>query len=105
VIPDRPTQPVAAGLVGERAADRFRLPGRPGTPGVGAGAGAHGRSGGGFAEVSGGPKVATGVGLVLYGARHEPLEDAADTGVFRGASSPDRSGVMRDLFQRMRDMF
>jgi cell division protein FtsA len=58
----------------EIAEDIFQMPVRKGMPGTVA----PGRSPlrlaeGGFAGVIGDPKFATGVGLVLYGAAHEPL--------------------------------
>ncbi len=59
-----------------------------------------GLSRGGFAEVIQDPKFATGVGLVLYGARHDPVE-VTDLALRRES----RPGPAKRLFERMREMF
>ena len=61
----------------EIAEDIFQMPVRKGVPfAQGGQRGSHKISlaEGGFASMIGDPKFATGVGLVLYGASHEPLE-------------------------------
>jgi cell division protein FtsA len=79
--------------------DIFQTQVRRGIPVFAEGGGEIGLSRGGFAEIIQDPKFATGVGLVLYGARHEPVvapqPTARDTG----------SGVARRLFDRVREMF
>lgn len=60
-----------------------------------------GLSRGGFAEVIQDPKFATGVGLVLYGARHEPV-DTTDLAALR---TDPRPSAAKRLFERVREMF
>ncbi|MCA9693825.1 MAG: cell division protein FtsA [Nannocystaceae bacterium] len=69
--------------------DIFQMPVRTGAPVQGISTG--GRAGvrlsdGGFSKVIENPKFATGVGLVLYGASHEPA--LAESPVLRGESRP-----------------
>ncbi len=82
--------------------DIFQMPVRVGVPGQGGS-----RRGGlnlvesGFAGVIQNPKFATGVGLILYGATHEPLEAAVDAG-FRGDRRP---GIGKRFTSWVREMF
>ncbi len=86
--------------------DIFQLPVRRGLPVHGASFGRHAPSlsEGGFAGVIQDPKFATGVGLVLYGAAHEPLAVTTEPS-FHRASSGDRPGIGRRFVGWMRDMF
>lgn len=89
----------------EIAEDIFQMPARRGAPVIGAasGAGALALSDGGFASVVEDPKYATGVGLVLYGARTEPtLLEGVDTA---SLGHEPRSGRTRRFFERVREMF
>jgi cell division protein FtsA len=89
----------------EIAEDIFHMPVRKGVPvhGKANGGRERGISEGGFAGVISDPKFATGVGLVLYGARHEPVVAATQ----HETKQPrrERSGVARRLFSRVREMF
>ncbi|MCB9703380.1 MAG: cell division protein FtsA [Myxococcales bacterium] len=82
--------------------DIFQMPVRIGVPGQGTSR----RSGlqlseAGFAGVIQNPKFATGVGLVLYGATHEPLEAAVAAEV-RGERRP---GIGKRFTSWVREMF
>ncbi len=84
----------------EIAEDIFQMPVRKGMPG----AVAPGRSPlrlaeGGFAGVIGDPKFATGVGLVLYGAAHEPLR------IEQPKHRPREDGTLRRFGAWVREMF
>jgi cell division protein FtsA len=88
----------------EIAEDIFQMPVRLGTPVYATGNGREiGLTEGGFASVIQDPKFATGVGLVLYGARNEPVEMDFDVPSVRHGD-PGRSGIGR-LFERVRGMF
>ena len=91
----------------EIAEDIFQMPVRLGTPVYADGNGRDlGLTEGGFASVIQDPKFATGVGLVLYGARNEPVEAEFDSAPIRGgAPGADRSGSFGRLFERVRSMF
>ncbi len=97
----------------EIAEDIFQMPVRLGMPIIGEGRPEKiGLGRGGFAEVAAVPRYATGCGLVLYGARHQPaaaIEEVQSTGFFARASkssadSPNRASI-RDWFGRVREMF
>jgi len=84
----------------EIAEDIFQMPVRKGAPG----AVAPGRSTlrlaeGGFAGVIADPKFATGVGLVLYGAAHEPLR------IEPHKHKPKDDGIARRFGAWVREMF
>ncbi|MEE9386877.1 MAG: cell division protein FtsA [Nannocystaceae bacterium] len=89
----------------EMAEDVFQMPARRASPVVGATAGdrALGLTEGGFAGVIQDPRYATSVGLVLYGARADPLEGAH----FEvGGPKPEiRRGRTRRFFDRVRGIF
>ncbi len=89
----------------EIAEDIFQMPVRLGTPVY---ADANGRelglTEGGFASVIQDPKFATGVGLVLYGARNEPVEAEFESLPIRGAGERNAGGIGR-LFERVRGLF
>lgn len=89
----------------EIAEDIFQMPVRKGVPSAHTGTRGHtvALAEGGFASMIADPKFATGVGLVLYGAAHEPM--AVDAG--RRASTPrdDRPGAFRRLTHWVREMF
>jgi cell division protein FtsA len=83
--------------------DIFQMPVRIGVPGQGSSR----RRGlelaeSGFAGVIQNPKFATGVGLVLYGATHEPLEAPLEAVGFRGERRP---GIGRRFASWVREMF
>lgn len=81
--------------------DIFQTQVRRGIPVFGEAAGDQvGLSRGGFAEVIQDPKFATGVGLVLYGARHEPVEIAEPLGY-----RDQKPGAAKRFFERVREMF
>ncbi len=87
----------------ELAEDIFRIPVRRGTPAVGVGGVRVGDGrvcvkDGGFAGMIADPRYATAVGLVLYGAAHEPVEDGL-------AYGDDRPGLGRRLTAWMRELF
>ena len=89
----------------EIAEDIFQMPVRLGPPVYADGNGREiGLSEGGFASVIQDPRFATGVGLVLYGARNEPVEMEFDVAPVRNGqrSGP---GIGRRLFERVREMF
>ena len=89
----------------EIAEDIFQMPVRLGTPVYADGNGRElGLSEGGFASVIQDPRFATGVGLVLYGARNEPVEMEFDVPPVRRATETARGGFGR-LFERVRGMF
>jgi len=84
----------------EIAEDIFQMPVRKGMPGTVA----PGRSPlrlaeGGFAGVIADPKFATGVGLVLYGAAHEPLR------IEPSKHRPREDGTLRRFGAWVREMF
>lgn len=86
--------------------DIFQMPVRRGVPVHGASYGRHNPhlSEGGFAGVIQDPKFATGVGLVLYGAAHEPLALAHEPA--RAQHGGDhRPGIGRRFASWVRDMF
>lgn len=88
----------------EIAEDIFQMPVRLGTPVYADGNGREiGLTEGGFASVIQDPKFATGVGLVLYGARNEPVEMDFEVTPMRHGD-PGRSGFGK-LFERVRSMF
>ena len=91
----------------EIAEDVFEMPVRPGAPVLGSGRSGLGIGQGGFSEVIQDPKFATGVGLVLYGARHEPMGEAAVEQVtaMGRPGAPGRSGSFMKLFERVRELF
>ncbi len=84
------------------AEDIFQMPVRKASP-----LGAHERARGaaltegGFASVIADPKFSTGVGLVLYGARHEPPHPD----VVRGKDEHNKPSVGRRLTEWVKDMF
>jgi cell division protein FtsA len=86
----------------EIAEDIFRMPVRLGTPVHGESAGVRGTAltGGGFAEVISDPKFATGVGLVLWGGRHQPAPAQIEA-----PSRRHRTGVAKRLIGRVRELF
>ena len=89
----------------EIAEDIFQMPVRLGTPVYADGNGRElGLSEGGFASVIQDPRFATGVGLVLYGARNEPVEMEFDVPPVRRATETARGGFGK-LFERVRGMF
>ncbi len=83
--------------------DIFQMPVRVGAPGQGGSRrnDVLSLTESGFAGVIQNPKFATGVGLVLYGATHEPLEAAVDAG-FRGDRGP---GIGKRFTSWVREMF
>lgn len=86
--------------------DIFNLPVRRGLPVHGASFGRHAPAltEGGFAGVIHDPKFATGVGLVLYGAAHEPMAVLHEPA--HRAQSGDRGpGIGKRFVGWMRDMF
>lgn len=88
----------------EIAEDIFQMPVRLGVPVYADGNGREiGLTEGGFASVIQDPKFATGVGLVLYGARNEPVEMDFDVAAVRHGD-PSRSGIGK-LFERVRAIF
>ena len=92
----------------EIAEDIFQMPIRKGVPGVGSGARSHNAitlCDGGFASMIADPKFATSVGLVLYGARHDPLrvpEPSLRAKLMRDESTP---GTFRRLTDWVREIF
>lgn len=86
--------------------DIFQLPVRRGLPVHGACYGRHHPqlSEGGFAGVIQDPKFATGVGLVLYGAAHEPLAFTSEP-AHRGQPGERRPGIGRRFASWVREMF
>jgi len=87
--------------------DIFGLPVRRGLPVHGASFGRHAPAltEGGFAGVIHDPKFATGVGLVLYGAAHEPMAVAHEPHHHRGQHGDIRPGIGKRFVGWMRDMF
>ena len=87
--------------------DIFGLPVRRGMPVHGASFGRHAPAltEGGFAGVIHDPKFATGVGLVLYGAAHEPMAVAHEPHHHRGQHGDGRPGIGKRFVGWMRDMF
>jgi cell division protein FtsA len=87
--------------------DIFQLPVRRGLPVHGACYGRHSPSlsEGGFAGVIQDPKFATGVGLVLYGAAHEPMAFAHEPAHHRAQSGERRPGVGKRFVSWVRDIF
>jgi len=82
--------------------DIFQMPVRVGVPGQGGSRrGALNLTESGFAGVIQNPKFATGVGLILYGATHEPLEAGMDVSV-RGDRGP---GIGKRFTSWVREMF
>jgi cell division protein FtsA len=96
----------------EIAEDIFQMPVRKGVP-SGVATARAGRSKvrlteGGFAGMIQDPKFATGVGLVLYGAAHEPLPvDVAAPRVVGGKprGAEDGPGIARRFTSWVREMF
>lgn len=86
----------------EMVEDIFQMPVRRGVPVFGSGD-PTGLTHGGFAEVIQDPKFSTGVGLVLYGARNEPLQGTEEIAVRHGADKGP--GIGKRLFERVREMF
>ncbi|MCA9697270.1 MAG: cell division protein FtsA [Myxococcales bacterium] len=98
----------AAQMMGmtEIAEDIFQMPVRLGTPVYADGNGREiGLTEGGFASVIQDPKFATGVGLVLYGARHEPVEMEFDVPSVRERAAAGGPSFSRRIFERVREMF
>jgi cell division protein FtsA len=95
-------QSLMEGMV-EIAEDIFQMPVRRGAPLVTGARGRHiGIAQGGFVEVVQDPRFATAAGLVLYGARHEPVAATQD----HALRSASRSGsVYRRIVERMRELF
>jgi cell division protein FtsA len=91
----------------EIAEDIFQMPVRLGTPVYADGNGRQiGLTEGGFASVIQDPKFATGVGLVLHGARHEPVEQLIDTSANRDrGAAPGKASLPRRWMERVREMF
>lgn len=85
--------------------DIFQMPVRRGVPVHGASYGRHNPSlsEGGFAGVIQDPKFATGVGLVLYGAAHEPLALSSEPA--RVQHGERRPGIGKRFASWVRDMF
>lgn len=84
----------------EIAEDIFQMPVRKGSPVAVAPGRSHLRlAEGGFAGVIADPKFATGVGLVLYGAAHEPLR------VEPSKHRPKDDGIARRFGAWVREMF
>ncbi|MCY1012499.1 rod shape-determining protein [Nannocystis pusilla] len=83
--------------------DVFQMPVRRGVPVHGAsfGRGQPSLTEGGFAQVIQDPKFSTGVGLVLYGAAHQPMA-AVEVQQPRGERRP---GIGKRFVGWMRDMF
>jgi cell division protein FtsA len=97
----------AAQMLGmqEIAEDIFQMPVRLGSPVYADGNGRElGLTEGGFASVIQDPKFATGVGLVLYGARNEPVEAEFESTPVRSANERSAGGFGR-LFERVRGLF
>ncbi len=88
----------------EIAEDIFQMPVRMGVPVYASGNGREiGLTEGGFASMIQDPRFATGVGLVLYGARNEPVEifDSAPA----GSRMPGGPSLPRRWLERVREMF
>jgi cell division protein FtsA len=95
----------------EIAEDIFQMPVRKGVP-SGVATARTGRNKvrlaeGGFAGMIQDPKFATGVGLVLYGAAHEPLpvDVTAPRAPGRARSAEDGPGIARRLTSWVKEMF
>jgi cell division protein FtsA len=86
--------------------DIFQMPVRRGVPVHGASYGRHNPSlsEGGFAGVIQDPKFATGVGLVLYGAAHEPMALANEPARAQHGGER-RPGIGKRFASWVRDMF
>lgn len=99
----------ASQMVGmmEIAEDIFQMPVRQGTPVYATGNGREiGLTEGGFASVIQDGKFATGVGLVLYGARNEPVEMDFDvTPMSQRSVMGGGQSLPRRWFERVREMF
>ncbi|WP_045116387.1 cell division protein FtsA [Plesiocystis pacifica] len=99
----------ASQMVGmmEIAEDIFQMPVRQGTPVYATGNGREiGLTEGGFASVIQDGKFATGVGLVLYGARNEPVEMDFDVAPMSQRSvMGGGQSLPRRWFERVREMF
>lgn len=92
----------------EIAEDIFQMPVRHGVPTCIPGGERHGvvsLADGGFASMVGDPKFATGVGLVLYGATHEPIADAAESTPRKRSARDDGPGTFRRITDWVRDIF
>jgi len=87
--------------------DIFQMPVRRGVPVHGAcyGRGQPALTEGGFAEVARDPKFSTGVGLVLFGAAHQPTSAALGPQPHRGVGGERRPGIGRRFVSWMREMF
>ncbi|MCA9716735.1 MAG: cell division protein FtsA [Myxococcales bacterium] len=93
--------------MGEITEDIFQMPVRIGSPVHGVGTGGRGGvklSEGGFAKVIRNPKFATGVGLVLYGASHDPVF-AENEIAFGAQQGPHRAGWGSRVVSWVREMF
>ena len=89
----------------EIAEDIFQMPVRKGIPAAPGLTGPSARSpvrltDGGFAGMISEPRFATGVGLLLYGATHEPMDDQTVI-----ALAEDRPGIGRRLGSWVRELF
>ncbi|MEM6289604.1 MAG: cell division protein FtsA [Myxococcota bacterium] len=92
----------------EIAEDIFQMPVRQGLPTAipgGARQGTVSLAEGGFASMVADPKFATGVGLVLYGATHEPIDDAVEAGPRKSVMRDEGPGAIRRLTDWVRDIF
>ena len=89
----------------EIAEDIFQMPVRIGTP-VAGGKRKHGitLSEGGFAGVIQDPRYATGVGLVLHGAREDVVDQVQSHDLSPHGREPG-NGIARRLYERVREMF
>ena len=90
----------------EIAEDIFGMPVRRGVPTAGSGgSGRHGvrLAEGGFASMIADPKFATGVGLVLYGATHEPM--VAEATQNKPTRHDDGPGPVRRFTEWVREIF
>lgn len=87
----------------EIAEDIFQMPVRLGAPVYADGNGRElGLTEGGFASVIQDARFATGVGLVLYGARNEPVEMDFEVSPMHARGGPS---LPRRWFERVREMF
>ncbi|NVB40068.1 cell division protein FtsA [Pseudenhygromyxa sp. WMMC2535] len=90
----------------EIAEDIFQMPVRLGAPVYADGNGREiGLTEGGFASVIQDARFATGVGLVLYGARNEPVEMEFDVAPIHARGGAPGPSLPRRWFERVREMF